>query len=402
MPKQLTRFRSILNRLRETLFKKLFRARFRYDVFISYSHRDAKEYAANLKQQLSSLDFSCFIDEEESPPGSSLDPTLAKALRKSAVLVLLATERALTRPYILSEFEKFAATERTIVPINILGALTKNEEEALTRAPWNIITARKLVWIDEADEAFAKNNPSPPIADGIDKLFKYTRRNVRVRTEIIGTAVLILLAAVGAGFVIKGQAKEVSKQAALANVAKLETQKQLGIATAAGREAQKQLALAAQATKEAERQGKIADTAKQEAERQQEIARTATTEADKQQRIAKDAKAEADRQQAIAEAQLEHNRHLLYDSGISISQRQYEAGDLDQAQVQLDSLIPKANQTDLRGFEWHYLSSLYHRKAASFEAHKGNVSSAAFSPDGKMFATGSGDTFKLWDIATHE
>src|SRR5437667_12901165 len=90
-------FRSGLNRLRETLFKGLFRARFRYDVFISYSHRD-KEYALNLKKQLGNLDFSCFIDEEESPPGSSLNPTLTKALRKSAVFVLLATERAVTRP----------------------------------------------------------------------------------------------------------------------------------------------------------------------------------------------------------------------------------------------------------------------------------------------------------------
>src|SRR5712692_6116647 len=161
MRKLLANSRSGLNRLREILFKGLFRARFRYDVFISYSHRDAKEYAANLKKQLGNLDFSCFIDEEESPPGSSLDPTLAKAVKKSAVLVLLATERALTRPYIVSEFEKFAATERTIVPINILGALTRNEEDVLTRAPWNIINTRKLVWIDETDEAFAKGNPSP-------------------------------------------------------------------------------------------------------------------------------------------------------------------------------------------------------------------------------------------------
>src|SRR5262249_26746569 len=185
MPALITGVRSLLHSVRERLFKGLFRARFRYDVFISYSHRDAREYAANLKDQLAQLDFSCFIGKEESPPGSSLDPTLAKALRKSAVLVLLATERALTRPYIVSEFEKFAATERTIVPINILGALTKDDEAVLSKSPWSLITERKIVWIDEADDAFAKQKPSPQIADGIDKLFKYTRRNARVRTEII-------------------------------------------------------------------------------------------------------------------------------------------------------------------------------------------------------------------------
>jgi hypothetical protein len=157
------------------LFKGLFRARFRYDVFISYNHQ-AKGYAVNLKKQLADLDFSCFIDQEESPPGLSLDPTLEKALSKSAVLVLLATERALTRPYIALEFEKFVSTGRRIIPINISDALTENNEEALVRAPWNIIKSRKLIWIDEVEGAFANEMPSPPIADGIDKLFKQLGR----------------------------------------------------------------------------------------------------------------------------------------------------------------------------------------------------------------------------------
>src|ERR1044072_943342 len=180
--------RSAVNRHTETVFRGLFRARFRYDVFISYSHSDAKEYAFNLKQQLSNLDFSCFIDKEESPPGWALGPTLEKALKRSAVLVLLATERSLTRPYIHQEFQTFVAAGRKIIPINISDALTKNKEEALTTAPWKVIKEQKLIWIDEAAEASAKQQPPPPIADGIDKLFKYTRRNVRVRAEIIGTA----------------------------------------------------------------------------------------------------------------------------------------------------------------------------------------------------------------------
>jgi hypothetical protein len=44
MPKPVTKLRSMLNRLRDSLFKGLFRARFRYDVFISYNHQ-AKGYA---------------------------------------------------------------------------------------------------------------------------------------------------------------------------------------------------------------------------------------------------------------------------------------------------------------------------------------------------------------------
>src|SRR5678816_1999136 len=249
--------RKLIRTFREAVFNALFRARFRYDVFISYSHSDAKQYAESLKEQLSKLDFACFLDKEESPPGLSLGPTLEKALKKSAVLVLLATERALTRPYIELEFGRFVAAQRKIIPINIADALTRNNGEALTKAPWNIINEQKLIWIDETAEAFAQQRPSPPIADGIDKLFKYTRRNVRVRAEIIGTAVLVLLAAFGAGFVIKGQAAEVSKQASLAEAAREDTKKQEGIAKEAAAEAERQLGYARDATIKATEQREI-------------------------------------------------------------------------------------------------------------------------------------------------
>lgn len=204
-----------LNKIRERLFKNLFRARFRYDVFISYSRVDAKEYAVALKEQLQGLNFTCFIDEEESPVGVSLDPTLEKALRRSAALVLLATELALTRPYLALEFERFTATNRAIVPINIAGALTNHERAALKTAPWSVIDSRKLVWVNETASAFDAKNPSEAVVDSIDKLFKYTRRNVRVRVEILGTAALVLAAAFGAGLLIRDQSTQTDKQHAL-------------------------------------------------------------------------------------------------------------------------------------------------------------------------------------------
>ena len=116
--------------------------------------------------------------------------------------------------------------------------------------------------------------------------------------------------------------------------------------------------------------------------------------------MAEAAKAEAERQQAIAKELMERNRRFSYDSGIAMSEREYAAGNLDQAQSLLDTLVPAANQKDLRGFEWHYLSNLYHRKLSVFEAHGHDVTSLAYSPDGKLFATGSGGLFKLWDSAT--
>lgn len=436
--------RAAVNRFRETVFRGLFRARFRYDVFISYSHSDAKEYAFNLKQQLSNLDFSCFIDKEESPPGLSLGPTLEKALKRSAVLVLLATERALTRPYIHQEFETFVVAGRKIIPINISDALTKNNEEALTTAPWKIIKEQKLIWIDEAADAFAKQQPSPPIADGIDKLFKYTRRNVRVRTEIIGTAVLVLLAAFGAGFVIKGQAAEVAKQASAAEVARQETQKQLIIAGEAKKEADKQLLRADQARQLAEEQTRLAAEARDEATKQQQIAKAATAEATKQQLLARNATLEAQRQQAIADLQLQRSRNLLYDSDINLAQREQERGDMTRLNEILNNYAPtdaNKNQSDLRGFEWFYYWRLANykpdilgpivyvgdieisqdgkilaavsndsngqlkiwqlngpRESVEVKAHRGRITSMSISWDGTMVATASEDTtIKIWD-----
>ncbi|HKG59280.1 MAG TPA: TIR domain-containing protein [Pyrinomonadaceae bacterium] len=439
--------RAAVNRVRETVFRRLFRARFRYDVFISYSHSDAKEYAFNLKQQLSNLDFACFIDKEEAPPGLSLGPALEKALKRSAVLVLLATERALTRPYIHQEFETFVAAGRKIIPINILDALTRNNEEALTTAPWKIIKDQKLIWIDETAEAFAKQQPSPPIADGIDKLFKYTRRNVRVRTEIIGTAVLVLLAAFGAGFVIKGQAAEVAKQASLAVLARQETQTQQTIAAEAKKEADKQLLLAGQAKQDAEKQGRLADEARDEATRQQQIAKEATAEATRQQLLARQATLEAQRQQAIAEQQLQRSRNLLYDSDINLAQRVQERGDMTRLSEFLNNHVPNTaakDQSDLRGFEWFYYWRLANykpeilgpvdyvgeiqisqdgkvlaaagdsgqlkiwqlngpRKSVEVKAHRDSITSVAISWDGTTVATASADTtIKIWDIRTRE
>lgn len=437
--------RASFNTFREAVFNKLFRARFRYDVFISYSHSDAKQYAENLKQQLTNLDFACFLDKEESPPGLSLGPTLEKALKKSAVLVLLATERALTRPYIELEFGRFVAAKRKIIPINIADALTKNNGEALAKAPWNIINEQKLIWIDETAEAFAQQRPSPPIADGIDKLFKYTRRNVRVRAEIIGTAALVLLAAFGAGFVIKGQAAEVSKQASLAETARRVATEQQDIAAGATAAAEQQLAFARQASLLADQQRQIADKAREEAGRQQEIARKATAEATRQQLLARKASLEAQRQQAIANQQLERSRQLVYDSDLNYAQRAQERGDLTRLNEVLTNYLPNESAKDRRGFEWFYYWRLATYKpftlgttdyigdmemspdgkilaagseatgqlkvwwldkpdqVAEVRAHKDRITDLAISWDGATIATASADmTVKLWDIRTPE
>src|SRR5918998_1572202 len=94
------------------LFRRLFKFLFRYDIFISYARRDGKGYALKLKEQLTSLDFSCFLDYEELPPGNSLNSTLRRALKRSAAVVVLGTEGALASRYVELEVSEFARTGR--------------------------------------------------------------------------------------------------------------------------------------------------------------------------------------------------------------------------------------------------------------------------------------------------
>ena len=52
---------------------------------------------------------------------------------------------------------------------------------------------RDIVWIDEARSALERGVPSPNVADQIDKLFKYTRRNSRVRAQVLATLGLFIV-----------------------------------------------------------------------------------------------------------------------------------------------------------------------------------------------------------------
>jgi hypothetical protein len=86
--------------LSDSFFRSLFKFLFRYDIFISYARGDGKEYALKLRDQLKQLDFSCFLDADELPAGNSLNSTLKRALRKSATLVVVGTERAMRSRYV--------------------------------------------------------------------------------------------------------------------------------------------------------------------------------------------------------------------------------------------------------------------------------------------------------------
>ena len=397
-----------LQAVSERLFRRLFRFVFRYDIFISYARGDGAKYAVALKDQLTQLDFSCFLDVEELPPGNALTRTLQRALKGSATLVAVVTERASASRYCALEVESFTATERAIVPIDFGGTVEK--------APWPCLKDRELVWIDETPEALARGLPSPIVADSIDRLFKYTRRNVRVRGQWIVVLALFLIGAAAAFFVIRQQVSQARAAAEDAKVQKVE----------------------------ALRQTTIAGEAKREALTEQQRASDATAEARKQQDIAQHNAARAQQEQRKAEAQtrLALSNAMAIDARTQLAQRPIGALLLAAEAVQVvlrgggprapaaeDALrqaLARTGGAPLSGHtgavyttalsadgRWLFTSasdgvgrlwSLREPKLDAplyeLKAHQGLITAASFSPDGRWLATGGEDNaVRVWDLA---
>src|SRR5262249_13758733 len=94
----------------------------------------------------------------------------------------------------------------------------------------------------------------------------------------------------------------------------------------------------------------------------------------------------------------------------NLAQQAWEAGQPSRVLELLESLRPKFDQEDLRGFEWYYLWRLCHPGFRStLRGHTGPICGLAFSADGRTLASNSigidgwaglHSDVKLWDIAT--
>jgi WD40 repeat protein len=360
----------------EYLFRRLFKVLFRYDIFISYARRDGKGYALKLKEQLTRLDFSCFLDYDELPAGNSLNRTLKRAVKRSATIIVVGTEGALKSRYVELEVGEFARTGRAIIPIDFEGTLAD--------APWAVVKERDLVWVDETKDALAKNIPSPPVADAVDKLFKYTRRNVRVRGQVIATAALFVLGAVVSVFFIWQNVKAANVQRGLAEVATGRAQQELAKAEAATERAKQQEELATASALKAQQKEQEANEKTEEARKQREIATAQTAEAHKQATIARAKAEEARQQQLLAEERqkLATSRELAANSA---------SQSLIDTQASLVSAV-KAEETAHTAESENALrqSLLEPSVQAVIDGYQGEAASGVFSPDGKFIVTVTG------------
>jgi WD40 repeat protein len=98
-----------------------------------------------------------------------------------------------------------------------------------------------------------------------------------------------------------------------------------------------------------------------------------------------------------------------YASDLNLAQEAAEKKHTFRLLELLDGQRPRPGQEDVRGFEWYYLWRLCHSDRLTLRGHKGEVSCIAFSPDGKLLASGGAELEgkflikgkgKIWDLDT--
>jgi WD40 repeat protein len=120
---------------------------------------------------------------------------------------------------------------------------------------------------------------------------------------------------------------------------------------------------------------------------------------------ANEARQQAEDERHRADAARTRAEWLAYAGQIALAQREWEDGNVGHARDLL-----AACQWNLRGWEHHYLSTLFNQNQRTFRGHTGPVFSVAISPDGKRLLSGSGGhdqqrrplpgEVKLWDAQT--
>lgn len=111
-------------------------------------------------------------------------------------------------------------------------------------------------------------------------------------------------------------------------------------------------------------------------------------------------KIERARHEAAAAAR--SNAENLYAADVNLAFAALAENRMATVRELLQAHVPSDPQSDLRGWEWHYLwQASQSDELVSLEGHQGPVHCLAFSPDGRLLASGGGrEPVIVWDVAS--
>jgi WD40 repeat protein/tRNA A-37 threonylcarbamoyl transferase component Bud32 len=102
-----------------------------------------------------------------------------------------------------------------------------------------------------------------------------------------------------------------------------------------------------------------------------------------------------------AEKDREGARRHLYGARASLVQMAWRDRAVGRVRDLLDLQVPREDEPDLRGFEWHYFRRLVEGSQVTLAGHADAVTALTFSPDRRHLASGGRDgTAKVWELAT--
>ncbi len=137
-------------------------------------------------------------------------------------------------------------------------------------------------------------------------------------------------------------------------------------------------------------------------------ARSARTQADERAREALAAQSRADQNAVRARANEQLAFDRAYSSDLRLFQQAWDKNQFDFAHDLLNRQRPEnTDGVERRGFEWDYWNRQSNLRLLTFTRHPASVGCVAFSPDGKLLASGGEGDFakrtsllKIWDAAT--
>ena len=153
---------------------------FGYDVFISYRHQDGLAYAMALQNRLVAKDLAVFRDVHELPTGVPLQEAIDKALRRSRMLVVVASLRARDeQSWVARELRTFP-TGRPVVAIHF-------DEEVKA---WKPLAEVERKWVAETSR-LSSPQPSDDVVASILGARRFARVTASAR-RVVGAAGLTL------------------------------------------------------------------------------------------------------------------------------------------------------------------------------------------------------------------